>query len=699
MKCIDLFIKIATNKYIHNNNKQRSKGPTWYNGNLRHRYFNLTFWALALENRAPYLILWDRINSLYATQGSRRNLRFVHTYLKEVYTVLLFRMAGSDYKPKVWIASNPSGIPKIIPAELRVKILNDRRVFIGCLTLLGVHRVIKWFPNIDLSTILDPFKGTSKVLSDDKIKIALKALRTQVPAYLMKVKKAKFFQILSASPNDSVAIETVIEDALAFLYHRDYALAFIKYLLFNRSYFVLANFLTIIALAWPLVVFGPLKNSLKAIGRIGTVKTVAGKTRVIGITNFWVQTALRPVHDAIFNILRRLPTDGTFDQRAVVDRLLATKEPSFSSFDLSAATDRLPLELQGQVLSTIFGEKFSKLWIDVMKIPMNYEGNTLLYSVGQPMGAYSSWAALAITHHYLVWIAAKGYTDRYAVLGDDVVMHPSYGDEYLGLMKVLGVDVSLPKSIVNSNYIEFAKRLVNTAGDDYSILGPGAITATAKNDMLKPLLLYESFKRGLIEARDVTGKLQSLRRQSDLIDFGINQLFGPKGLITKDPVIAPKGGKVGGLYMSQIPASYWQFITMSAYKQIVIDRHTKMVEECKEKLRTYVQTVWNESGWEGSSIPMKIYHFILQLLSPEFWVPYCAYRKGAQATISHSKMETWEGLFEHFGEMHRIDFANLSRQDIKQSMELLKSLRRYIERDLHDFEITEDPYTGTVHIW
>lgn len=50
--------------------------------------------------------------------------------------------------------------------------------------------------------------------------------------------------------------------------------------------------------------------------------------------------------------LARLATDGTFDQQAPLERLIS-KVPegqTFHSFDLSAATDRLPIDIQRDIL-------------------------------------------------------------------------------------------------------------------------------------------------------------------------------------------------------------------------------------------------------------------------------------------------------------------------------------------------------------
>lgn len=88
------------------------------------------------------------------------------------------------------------------------------------------------------------------------------------------------------------------------------------------------------------------------IGKLGVVKDQAGKSRIVGITNYWIQLALKPLHDAIFRNLKNVPMDGTHNQEAPLTALLekCPQGTVFHSFDLSAATDRLPLEVQMQVL-------------------------------------------------------------------------------------------------------------------------------------------------------------------------------------------------------------------------------------------------------------------------------------------------------------------------------------------------------------
>lgn len=134
------------------------------------------------------------------------------------------------------------------------------------------------------------------------------------------------------------------------------------------------------------------------LGKLSEKEEAAGKIRVFGITDSITQSVMAPLSDYIFDILRKIPADGTFNQDGPLKRLVyhtnMSKEivnPTFYSFDLSAATDRLPIDLQKDVLSVIFGDTFAEHWRDILvDRDWYHKGNPLRYSVGQPMGALSS---------------------------------------------------------------------------------------------------------------------------------------------------------------------------------------------------------------------------------------------------------------------------------------------------------------------
>jgi len=79
------------------------------------------------------------------------------------------------------------------------------------------------------------------------------------------------------------------------------------------------------------------------------------------------------------------------------------------------------------------------------------------------MGAYSSWAIFALSHHLVIWWAAQragyGAFSDYSLLGDDLVIYcPRVAKEYQIIMSQLGVEISTIKSVVSTQLLEFASR-------------------------------------------------------------------------------------------------------------------------------------------------------------------------------------------------------------------------------------------------
>lgn len=115
----------------------------------------------------------------------------------------------------------------------------------------------------------------------------------------------------------------------------------------------------------------PLKDSARKIfrtegfipiGQIAFKEEAAGKLRNFAIVDVWTQSLLRPLHDALFKILKQLPNDGTFDQDASFLRCVEKAKESHCAFgyDLSAATDRLPMDLQVEILASLLGRPLAE---------------------------------------------------------------------------------------------------------------------------------------------------------------------------------------------------------------------------------------------------------------------------------------------------------------------------------------------------
>lgn len=198
----------------------------------------------------------------------------------------------------------------------------------------------------------------------------------------------------------------------------------------------------------------------------------AGKTRQVYAPSWYIQEALKEIHDYSYECLRSLYNyDGTFSHSSAGDQIKQwTKEGKpLWSFDLSAATDRFPLRLQVIVMEAIFGYQTAEAWRTLVSLPAYFKpiDRCVKWSVGQPMGLFSSWSIFSLTHHallnFLKW--KLGTKASYIIVGDDIVISDIIlAQEYRALLTVLGVPINESKSVLHENSTrgsaaEFVKRL------------------------------------------------------------------------------------------------------------------------------------------------------------------------------------------------------------------------------------------------
>jgi len=154
----------------------------------------------------------------------------------------------------------------------------------------------------------------------------------------------------------------------------------------------------------------PLKKGAagSALSQFAIKEEAAGKVRVFALIDSWSQSVLKPLHEALFQILKAMPNDGTFNQEASVARSIEKARVAgvAYSFDLSSATDRLPARLTANIFESIFQIKdMGRAWLQLMtdrefsfgtSILKKYpdlvidQENRYRYAVGQPMGGLSS---------------------------------------------------------------------------------------------------------------------------------------------------------------------------------------------------------------------------------------------------------------------------------------------------------------------
>lgn len=230
-------------------------------------------------------------------------------------------------------------------------------------------------------------------------------------------------------------------------------------------------------------------NAKPETGRLYAIPEPAGKVRVVAICDYFTQVALHPVHKYLFELLGRIPTDATFDQEGAVQSFAAKGYKDIYSYDLKSATDLIPWQLYEPLMKPLLGSEKTKLWLSLLRDRdfvihlgkgKNKVEKRVRYTRGQPMGAYSSWAGLALVHHALVQYAARlaGYTNwfhDYLVLGDDIVIASTeVGQKYLSICEKYGITVGLAKSL------ESHKGLMNFASQ--TVIG---------NENISPISLRE----------------------------------------------------------------------------------------------------------------------------------------------------------------------------------------------------------------
>jgi hypothetical protein len=197
------------------------------------------------------------------------------------------------------------------------------------------------------------------------------------------------------------------------------------------------------------------------LGKISFKREAAGKMRPFAIVDYWTHMACRPIHLYLFEVLKMIPQDATFTQSKTAKEFGSLTHEYVANFDLKAATDLMPIQLVQSVLTVFFGDKVAQAWVDLMTkrdyhLPSPYEklteSGSVRFSRGQPLGALSSWAALAITHHAVVRFAAfrNGLSHlTYELLGDDIgVSSKDLSDAYASTCQLLNIVLQPSKAIV-----------------------------------------------------------------------------------------------------------------------------------------------------------------------------------------------------------------------------------------------------------
>jgi hypothetical protein len=403
---------------------------------------------------------------IHAWIGSVRNRAETRGTVDTIGWIKLIRLTVTRYlcgqpfstSPGLGIQLTPEGLPITgVQLEQLFRDMNPPHVRLG-MTLLGLSRILPGWKSPDLAPIIDPPASTKLSYYG----LALSGIVKELGWKLTQPCWEECHTTTKAGPNAQALVGS-IEDAHLL---SDTEIENLRILGGDELIRSIETSRLIQPLAW-LEVLGLKPKGFKS--KLSLVKDKEAKCRIVAILDYWSQSALKPLHEALMSFLRGLKGDCTFNQGGF--RACLPQSGPYHSLDLTSATDRLPIAIQVPVLATLVGSmEYAEAW-RVTCVDREFRttwGNrsVVRYGAGQPMGAYSSWAMFTVTHHAIVRLAAlrAGFNPRwsgYALLGDDIVIsNDAVAEQYRTILADLGVSISEQKTHVSRDTYEFAKRWI-----------------------------------------------------------------------------------------------------------------------------------------------------------------------------------------------------------------------------------------------
>jgi hypothetical protein len=425
---------------------------------------------------------------------------WVINHLKEIQLLYTRSLCGDPIlRSNRIIGIRKDGLPKGLTILNYIFETKEDQNVRFTLTLLSIYRTIKAWKDPDLSTITSKYSGLEFSNNDFDPFINKFMKDFNIKTFDVKWSNKDYFYSIKAGPNGKATWMSVID-----------AINLPEETIRNLRLF--SECLSLEIGRWrtfSIKIFDKLKfkpsDKVKTITRkLSIVKDPGGKSRIIAIVDYYSQNILKLIHSEVFKILETIPQDRTFTQDPHVDF-----EGPYYSFDLSAATDRFPLALQERVVRSLLNStEKAKAWSEILSLNEFYvpwEDKFVKYEVGQPMGAYSSWAVFALSHHIIVQYAAyligEYPTKKYILLGDDIVIGGDLlAKTYKEVIGALGVGISEHKTHVSINTYEFAKRWFRN-NIEVSGLQVNAFMETWKSYPLLFQTIRTYYERGLFPKR------------------------------------------------------------------------------------------------------------------------------------------------------------------------------------------------------
>jgi hypothetical protein len=645
---LDQFNKIkATKNNNFNFGRSKQQLSKWIKLKEFKPFLVIVLWVCQVEQFSkPLSLLMARILKLVKSHG----FNFTFQYLKIALhcTIMAYNNTPLFEVSQPRVKRDAKGFPTVIPRPLR-NIIIDRsnvdhyRITKAVFTVLSIFRTFATKVKPSMDNLILPFNGLARELNYSELAKVLKDMRI----YSLRYRPFYGFISESAGPNGKKATWTSGIDAFAFIENPRQLYYFSRLALATKSYDYLIWLYIILIISGPFYLIFRLLGLLdpSKLGKLSIVYDQPGKARVVAITNWWIQLALLPLHDCIFDKLREIPQDGTMNQDLALNNLIANYDPEhkFYSFDLSAATDRLPIDVQVQILRLLKVDSLA--WKGLLDFAWFYKGEYIKYSVGQPMGAYSSWAMLALTHHVIVNLAARraGLSNftKYALLGDDIVInHDKVAEHYKIIMSTLGVSINLSKSLISNDLVEFAKRWKGPSCD-ISPLGAGNILASIRQKYFIGSVFTEALRKEFfLDGPTLRSTMEKYPKAYAKVIY--SAMWASMGILDSPVVRRQLSASALNCYvlnrvMSQDNINYclWHGLY-----PVILDKISRSVESISKQDAEF------HSKWFSTVVSKNRYYAFLEqifrIITPSFWLYYLSfardYDKALKEYASYTKM-------------------------------------------------------------
>lgn len=426
-------------------------------------------YALVLNSTERYCELAIKLKDNHGRSHASKLLKQYYNCIK------MYALGCKIPNTDVWSATTRCGLPKVIVRVIKpLQLSNDNhaRWLLSLFSLYETWRVDACLADLETLTLPQTSRWNADVLREFSPKLKLivnqlkrnrmvKPFKCQEPLDYLSLKGGPIGQATLSAHHDAKAL---LEDPIM-----------LKKVL-NLQVSLTGDAASSAALQYELIQVGAMSTLTNK--EMPLLKTLAipdkgPKVRTITIGNYYLQRQLKVVHNHLMESLRRIPEDGTYSQDKAAQTVKEWTSQGLQPwcFDLTSATDRFPVQLQFIILKEVY-PTIARSWYSIMRKARSWDKDRKQYfefSVGQPMGLYSSWAAFALSHHIVIrfafLLANESFKGKYYIIGDDVaILSSKAAAKYRELILSLGISISEAKSITptlikKSNRPTFAAEL------------------------------------------------------------------------------------------------------------------------------------------------------------------------------------------------------------------------------------------------